>query len=87
MCRLCSCGEKRYMAAPHILSLGPEEQRKAVTELFNDSPLSMILPFYAGLSKLDILKLLVKKAEIPLDWHSVTEALKKAVNHPGLDPR
>ena len=81
---------QEYMAAHHILSLGPEEQRKAVTELLNNSPLSMTLPFYAGLSKLenkDILNLLVKKAEVPLDLHSVAEALKKAVNQPGLDPR
>ena len=81
---------QEYMAAHHILSLGFEEQRKAVTELLNNSPLSMTLPFYAGLSKLenkDILNLLVKKAEVPLDKHSVTEALKKAVNQPGLDPR
>ena len=78
------------MAAHHILSLGLEEQRKAVTELLNNSPLSMTLSFYAGLSKLenkDILNLLVKKAEVPLDVHSVAEALKKAVNQPGLDPR
>ena len=81
---------QEYMAAHHILSLGPEEQRKAVTELLNNLPLTKTLPFYAGLSKLknkDILNLLVKKAEVPLDHHSVTEALKKAVNQPGLDPR
>ena len=81
---------QEYMAAHHILSLGPEEQRKAVTELLNNSPLSMTLPFYAGLSKLEnksILDLLVKRAEVPLDHHSMTEALKKAVNQPGLDPR
>ena len=81
---------QEYMAAHHILSLGPEEQRKAVADLLNDSPLSMTLPFYAGLSKLenkDILNLLVKKAEVPLDQHSVTEALKKAISQPGLDPR
>ena len=34
-----------------------------------------------------IKNLLVKKVEVPLDHHSVTEALKKAVNQPGLDPR
>ena len=81
---------QEYMAAYHILFLGHEEQKKAVTELLKNSPLSMTLPFYAGLSKLenkDILNLLVKKAEVPLDWHSVTEALKNAVNQPGLDPR
>ena len=81
---------QEYMAAHHILSLDPEEQRKVMAELLNNSPLSMTLPFYAGLSKLenkDILDLLVKKAEVPLDEHSVTKALKKAVNQPGLDPR
>ena len=81
---------QEYMAAHHILSLGPEKQKKAVTELFNDSPLSMTLPFYYGLSKLEnksILNLLVKKVEVPLDKLSMTEALEKAVSQPGFDPR
>ena len=81
---------QEFMAAHHILSLGPREQRKAVAKLVNDSPLSMTLPFYAGLSKLEIesiLNLLVKKAEVPLDKLSMAEALKKAINQPGLDPR
>ena len=81
---------QEYMAAYHILSLCPEEQDKAVAELLNDSPMSKALPFYAGLGKLEnknILHLLFEKAQVPLNFHSVTEALKKSFNLPGLDPR
>ena len=80
---------QEYLAAYHINSLGPEEQRKMIGQLVNMLPLTMAISFYAGLSKLEnrgVLDVLLKVSVKPLDWLSVIKQLKEFDN-PGSDPR
>ena len=79
---------QEYLAAYHINSLDPKEQRETIEQLMN-IPLTMAISFYAGLSKLEnrsVLDVLLKVSEKPLDMHSVLKQLKEHDN-PGLDPR
>ena len=80
---------QEYLAAYHINSLGPEEQRETIEHFVNMLPLTMAISFYAGLSKLEnrsVLDVLLKVSEKRLDMHSVLKQLKEHDN-PGLDPR
>ena len=80
---------QEYLAAYHINSLDPKEQREAIELLLMNIPLTMAISFYAGLSKLEnsgVLDVLLKVSEIPLDMQSVFKQLKEHDN-PGLDPR
>ena len=81
---------QEYLAAYHIAQLEPEQQREAVEELLQTSPLSATLPFYAGLTNLqnkEVLKVLLKVMDKPLDFFSVNEYLVQHVNEYGSDPR
>ena len=81
---------QEYFAAYHIAQLGPEQQREAVEELLQTSPLSATLPFYAGLTNLrnkEVLRVLLKVMKKPLDMISVSEYLAQHVNEYGSDPR
>ena len=81
---------QEYMAAYHIAQLQPEQQREAVEELLQISPLSATLPFYAGLTNLqnkEVFKELLKVMDKPLDFISVSEYLVQHVNEYGSDPR
>ena len=81
---------QEYLAAYHIAQLEPEQQREAVEELLQTSPLSATLPFYAGLTNLwnkEVFKVLLKVMDKPLDFHSVSEYLAQHVNEYGSDPR
>ena len=80
---------QEYLAAYHINSLDPEEQRQTIEQLVNMLPLTMAISFYAGLSKLEnrgVLDVLLKVSEKPLDMHSVFKQLKE-IDNPGSDPR
>ena len=80
---------QEYLAAYHINSLGPGEQRETIELFVNMLPLTMAISFYAGLSKLenrDVLDVLLKVSEKPLDIYSVLKQLKEHAN-PGSDPR
>ena len=79
-----------YLAAYHIAQLDYKQQEKAVKELLETLPLSMILPFYAGLTKLknkEVFKLLLEVMKQPLDHVSIAQHVRKHVNEPGSDPR
>ena len=81
---------QEYLAAYHIAQLGPEQQREAVEELLQTSPLSATLPFYAGLTNLqnkEVFKVLLKVMDKPLDLLSVSDHLVQHVNEYGSDPR
>ena len=81
---------QEYLAAYHIAQLEPEQQREAVEELLQTSPLSATLPFYAGLTNLknkEVFKVLLKVMDKPLDLHSVSKHLTQHVNEYGSDPR
>ena len=81
---------QEYLAAYHIAQLEPEQQREAVEELLQTSPLSATLPFYAGLTNLwnmEAFNILLKVMDKPLDVISVTKYLVQHVNEYGSDPR
>ena len=81
---------QEYLAAYHIAQLEPEQQRKAVEELLQTSPLSATLPFYAGLTNLrnkEVLEVLLEVMNKPLDLLSVNKHLAQHVNEYGSDPR
>jgi len=81
---------QEYLAAYHIAQLGPEQQREAIEELLQTSPLSATLPFYAGLTNLqskEVFKVLLEVMDKPLDLHSIPEYLVEHVNEYGSDPR
>ena len=81
---------QEYLAAYHIAKLEPEQQREAVEELLQTSPLSATLPFYAGLTNLrneEVFKVLLEVMYKPLDLHSILQYLVEHVNEYGSDPR
>ena len=81
---------QEYLAAYHIAQLEPEQQREAVEELLQTSPLSATLPFYAGLTNLqnkEAFKELLKVMDKPLDFVSLSKHLAEHINEYGSDPR
>ena len=69
---------QEFLAAYHISKLSEEEQTEIVREILHRSPLSTVLPFYAGLTKFlnrAARDSLLKVTQQPLDTYSVTTAL------------
>ena len=61
---------QEFLAAYHISQCSTEEQAKAVREILHSTPLSLVLPFYAGLTELAInsaRKVLLEVTKFPLD--------------------
>ena len=61
---------QEFLAAYHISQCSQEEQAKAVREILHSTPLSLVLPFYAGLTKLatySARKVLLEVTKFPLD--------------------
>lgn len=66
---------QEFLAAWHISRLGSDrEQADAVSKVLYDTPLSLVIPFYAGLTRLTcrpIQDILLKVTKHSLDVHSV----------------
>ena len=72
---------QEFLAAYHISQCNTEEQAKAVREILHSTPLSLVLPFYAGLTELateSARKVLLEVTKFPLD--KVTVLRDKSCN-------
>ena len=61
---------QEFLAAYHISKLSSEEQSKEVSQILHNNPLSSVLPFYAGLTKLTnsgVCNILTEVTKHPLD--------------------
>ncbi len=64
---------QEFLAAWHMFRLGSEEQAKAVSDVLHSSPLSSVLPFFAGLTGVSspaVRDILLKVTKYPLDAYS-----------------
>ena len=80
---------QEFLAAYHISKLSEKEQTKAVRQILHSTPLSTVLPFYAGLTRLsneDALGILLEVTKQPLDHMAVTLALQHTL-HESADRR
>ena len=80
---------QEFLAAYHISKLSEKEQTKAVRQILHSTPLSTVLPFYAGLTRLsneDALGILLEVTKQPLDVMAVTLALQHTL-HESADRR
>ena len=69
---------QEFLTAYHISKLTSEEQSKVVNEVLHTNPLSLVLPFYAGLTKLSnpgVCSILMEVTKNPLDFQSLTERM------------
>ena len=70
-----------FLAAYHLSTLPKRKQIMSFGKIFNHSPLSLVLPFYAGITQLNepqIVTTLTEVAQRPLDDVSVLERLQYA---------
>ena len=80
---------QEFLAAYHISKLSEEEQTKAVGQILHSTPLSTVLPFYAGLTRLSnegVRGILLEVTKHPLDVHAVKFALQHTL-HESSDRR
>lgn len=80
---------QQFLAALHLSCQNNEKQSSSVTEIMQRDPLDEMLPFYAGLTKLNCeesRKALYKVFELCLNETGVTEALKRNLSV-SSDPR
>ena len=69
---------QEFLAAYHISELTSEEQSKMVCQVLHDNPLSLVLPFYAGLTKLSnfgVCRILTEVIKNPLDLKSFNDRM------------
>ncbi len=65
---------QEFLAAWHMSRFGSEEQAKAVSDVLHSSPLSPVLPFFAGLTGLSnpaVRDVLLEVTKQPLDMFTV----------------
>ena len=80
---------QEFLAAYHISKLSEEEQTKAVRQILHSTPLSTVLPFYAGLTRLsneDACGVLLEVTKQPQDRYAVATALQHTL-HESTDRR
>ena len=80
---------QEFLAAYHISKLSEEEQKKYVGQILHSTPLSTVLPFYAGLTGLSnegACGILLEVTKQPLDWYAVSLALSHTL-HESSDRR
>ena len=80
---------QEFLAAYHISMLSEKEQTKAVRQILHSTPLSTVLPFYAGLTRLsneDARGILLEVTKQPLDDYAATIALQHTL-HESTDRR
>ena len=74
---------QEFLAAYHISKLSEEEQTKAVRQILHSTPLSTVLPFYAGLTRLSnegARGVLLEVTKQPLDDYAVSIALQHTLH-------
>ena len=80
---------QEFLAAYHISKLSEEEQTKAVWQILHSTPLSTVLPFYAGLTRLSnegACGILLEVTKHPLDTYAVAIVLQHTL-HESADRR
>ena len=80
---------QEFLAAYHISKFSEKEQTKAVRQILHSTPLSTVLPFYAGLTRLsnkDACSILLEVTKHPLDFYAVGIALQHTL-HESTDRR
>ena len=80
---------QEFLAAYHISKLSEEEQTKSVGQILHSTPLSTVLPFYAGLTGLSnegACGILLEVTKQPLDKYAVMQALSHTL-HESSDRR
>ena len=80
---------QEFLAAYHISKLSEEEQTKTVGKILHSTPLSTVLPFYAGLTRLSnegARGILLKVTKDPLDYMAVALAMQHTL-HESSDRR
>ena len=81
---------QEFLAAYHISKLTSEEQSKEVSQILHNSPLSLVLPFYAGLTKLSnsrACSILMEITKTPLDFRSYTDRMTQNPDSESSDDR
>ena len=76
---------QEFLAAYHISKLSSEEQSKEVSQILHNKPLSLVLPFFAGLTKLtnsSVCSILTEVTKSPLDQNAV---LARMTQNPGSE--
>lgn len=67
-----------FLGAYHLSTIAKEKQMKNFRKILQESPLSLVLPFYAGLTQLNepkIVSMLTEVAQRPLDQLSMLQRL------------
>ena len=80
---------QEFLAAVHLSQMDQDQQTFEIKKIFNRSPLSPVLPLYAGLTHLinrEVFQLLSRVMEHPLNDASTLESLELNLSHTG-DPR
>ena len=80
---------QEFLAAYHISKFSEKEQTKAVRQILHSTPLSTVLPFYAGLTRLSnegVCGILLEVTKHPLDYYAVATALQHT-RHESTDRR
>ena len=81
---------QEFLAAYHISKMTEEEQTEMAREILHTNPLSPVLPFYAGLTKLSnvhIRNTLLEVTRRPLDADTVVEDMHKQPDRLSSDRR
>ena len=81
---------QEFLAAYHISKMTDEEQTEMAREILHTNPLSPVLPFYAGLTKLSnvhIRNTLLEVTRRPLDADTVVEDMHKQPDRLSSDRR
>ena len=81
---------QEFLAAYHISKMTEEEQTEMAKEILHTNPLSPVLPFYAGLTKLSnvhIRNTLLEVTRRPLDTDTVVEDMHKQPDRLSSDRR
>ena len=81
---------QEFLAAYHISTLSIEEQSKQVHQILHNNPLSLVLPFYAGLTKLSnssVCSILTEVTKNPLDQNAVIARLTQNPGSESSDSR
>jgi len=76
---------QEFFAAYHISKLTSEEQSKVVHQILHNNPLSLVLPFFAGLTKLSnssVCSILTEVTKNPLDQNTL---ITRMTQNPGSE--
>ena len=81
---------QEFLAAYHVSQLSTEKQSKVVGQILHNNPLSLVLPFFAGLTKLsnsNVCSILMEVTKNPLDFASLTNRMVQNPDSESSDSR